>query len=69
MAKEFGLSWMEGGGAAVVGDSFLPVKSGYLKKSPIDTAEAGFTFRIQVLKKWDRRWFVFGVSERMFMFC
>ena len=68
MAKEFGLSWIESGGAPLVGDGFLPVRSGYLRKSPADSLAgagpgAGLTFKLKVMKKWERRWFVFGVSS------
>ena len=60
MAKEFGLGWHEGGAAALVGDNFLPVRSGFLRKSPAET-DSGFTYRLKAMKTWQRRWFVFGV--------
>ena len=69
MAKEFGLSWHEGGGAALVGDNLVSVRCGFLRKSPAEVpvgpswaATAGLTYRLKAMKKWERRWFVFGVS-------
>ena len=67
MAKDFGLSWSEGGNPALVGDNFVAVRSGYLRKSPADVpvgpwATTGLTYRLKAMKKWERRWFVFGVS-------